>query len=151
AACIYSALRNPAHLGQGRRDGDPGMSTHATSIQASETCSWLGQSGRRYRFSVYDLDAPTLELDGVFVFAAPGNLFVPYRPLYTGTAESFAHDLPGSPELVAARALGATTLHLYYTNLTNPDRWRTWRDLVDRHLPPLNKRRAGFASPSEGA
>ena len=58
--------------------------THANSISVGETCSWLGQSGRRYRFSVYDLDAPTLELDGVFVFAAPGNLFVPYQPLFIG-------------------------------------------------------------------
>jgi hypothetical protein len=125
------------------------MATHANSISLGETCSWLGQSGRRYRFSVYDLDAPTLELDGVFVLAAPGNLFVPYHPLFIGTAENFALHLPSSAERLAARALGATTMHLYYTNLTNPDRWRVWRDLVDRYRPPLNKKRAGFASECE--
>jgi hypothetical protein len=113
------------------------MASHANSISVGETCSWLGQSGRRYRFSVYDLDAPTLELDGVFVFAAPGNLFVPFQPLFIGSAENFALHLPTSPE------------RLYYTNLTNPDRWRIWRDLIDRHRPPLNKKRAGFAVESE--
>jgi hypothetical protein len=102
--------------------------------------SWCGASGRRYRFSVYPLDAEFLALDGVYVLARPGDRQIAYQPLVIGHCADFAHELPGSATLAAARAAGATTLHLYYSNRTNPDRRAMTRDLVECHWPPLNAR-----------
>lgn len=98
-----------------------------------ETCTWRGVSGQRYRFSVYDTDTPTLSLDGVFILAVPGDLFVPYRPIIIGEAADFADHLPTAPERLRAMALGATSLHLYYCNRTHPDRLAVYRDLMARY------------------
>lgn len=97
-----------------------------------EACTWRGASGERYRFSVYDIDTPTLSLDGVFVLAAPGDLFVPFRPIFIGEAADFADHLPSCADRDRAIALGATTLHLYYSNRTHPDRFAVHRDLLAR-------------------
>jgi hypothetical protein len=98
-----------------------------------ESCTWRGASGQRYRFSVYDVDTPTLSLDGVFILAAPGDLFVPFRPIFIGEAADFADHLPKSVERRRAVELGATTLHLYYSNRTHPDRFRVFGDLMARY------------------
>lgn len=103
-----------------------------------EICTWQGISGRRYRFSVYTLGAPTLELDGVFILATEGGLFAAYRPILVGDCANFARDLMGSVPFRAAVTAGASTLHLYYSNLTNPDRRAMKRDLVERYRPRLN-------------
>lgn len=113
--------------------------------QIGETCTWRGYSGRSYRFNVYDVDAPTLELDGVYVLAAPGDLFAAYQPLYIGAAENFADHLPLCLARGAALALGATTLHVFYAMSSTLDRHSIQQDLVDRYRPTLNKVRAGFA------
>ena len=36
-------------------------------------------------------------------------------------------------------AAGASSLHLYYCNLTNPDRRALARDLIERYRPPVNR------------
>jgi hypothetical protein len=112
-----------------------------------EVCTWRGASGRRYRFSVYPLDTPALALDGVYVLAAEGDLFTPYRPLLIGACADFARDLPGSTALQRAATAGASSLHLYYCNLTNPDRRALERDLIERYWPPLN-REPGWLRPA---
>lgn len=103
-----------------------------------EICTWQGISGRRYRFSVYALGAPTLELDGVFILATEGGLFAAYRALLVGDCANLARDLMGSAPFRAAVAAGASSVHLYYSNLTNPDRRTMKRDLVERYRPRLN-------------
>jgi hypothetical protein len=105
-----------------------------------EIFTWRGASGQRYRFSVYALEtiAP-LALDGAFVLAGEGDLFVPYRPLLIGSCLNFARDLPGSDALERARAAGASSVHLYYGNLTHPDGRALARDLIARYRPPLNR------------
>jgi hypothetical protein len=102
-------------------------------------CTWRGTSGQRYRFSVYALDTPVLGLAGVYVLATEGDLFTPYRALLIDACGNFARDLPGSAILATARDAGATSLHLYYSNLTNPDPWAMKRDLVERYRPALNR------------
>jgi hypothetical protein len=104
-----------------------------------EIFTWRGASGRRYRFSVYGLDAPLLALDGVYVLAQAGDLFVPYRPLLIDACTDVARELPGSAAWYAALGAGASSLHLYYGNLTNPDRHRQARDLIERYRPRLNR------------
>jgi len=104
-----------------------------------EIYTWRGASGRRYRFSVYALGSSMLALDGAYVLATAGNLFAPYRPLLIGACDNFARDLPGSAALHSAVAAGASSLHLYYCNLTNPDSQALARDLIERYRPPHNR------------
>lgn len=114
-------------------------------LYLSETCTWRGHSGRRWRFSVFDLDSPTLDLSAIFVLAREGDLFAAYRPLYVGEADSLGLHLPRAPERSAAAALGATSLHILYVDRGNEQRLSIWRDMIAHYAPPLNRARAGFA------
>ncbi len=107
-------------------------------FQIGETCTWRGFSGRSYKFNVYDVDAPTLQRDGVYIFAAAGDLFTAYAPLYIGAADNFASQLPQCRARMAALALGATTLHIYYGNAGALDRNAVQQDLLERYRPALN-------------
>jgi hypothetical protein len=111
--------------------------------------SWRGASGRRYRFGVHPLDAEPLALDGVYVLACAGDRWRAYQPLVIGHCADLARELPGAAALAAALAAGATSLHLYYSNRTDPDRRATTRDLVERHWPPLNARPRRYGAPAD--
>lgn len=121
------------------------MKAQDETVWFGETCTWKGRSSRPHRFYVYDLDAPTLELDGVFILAAPGDLFTAFYPLFIGRSVNISQHLVDCPELPAAAALGATTLHLWYARPGAPSAHDVWADLLGRHAPPLNHARAGFA------
>lgn len=98
---------------------------------------WEGESGRRYGYWVYSIEATFRKIAGNFIFAkqdGPGQ----WTPLYVGETQNFDKGF-GDPEGVAcARRHGATHVHVHFSSPSESTRSAECRDIIARWGPICN-------------
>jgi len=99
---------------------------------------WNGQSGRLYEFHVFPIDHNSWpKVGGIYIFAAPAGLLIPYAAIYVGQTVNFADRLGSHEKLSLAQSMRANTIHAMIVNDSG------LRNMIEEELirslkPPLN-------------
>ena len=97
----------------------------------SNTVFWLG-----HEFTVLEHSANWNKVAGIYIFAGQ-NPKGQWYPLYIGQTYSFASRIPGHPEWLPAKRLGATHVHAWVEH-QQMNRAALEADLIRDFQPPLN-------------
>jgi hypothetical protein len=105
---------------------------------SSANVNWAGQSGKRYQFQVYPLNASFQPLPGVYIYAgrAEGGSWV---PIYIAQTRDLHQRLEGRVQIKDAVANGATCLHAHYCSSGQAARCSEEHDLILRWHPVCNE------------
>jgi hypothetical protein len=112
--------------------------SHPLPQQAhSSSWNWPGQSGKKYQFEVFPLDAAFRPLPGIYIYArelADGD----WAPIYISQTRDLHQRLEGQVSLRDAVANGATHLHAHYSSAGQGARCTEEQDLIHRWRPLCN-------------
>lgn len=100
---------------------------------------WPGQSGKKYEFQIYPLNASLKALPGVYIYARQ-LLDGDWDPVYIAQTRDLHQRLEGHVKMDDAVANGATHLHAHYCNAGQAARCTEEHDLVQRWQPICNDR-----------
>ena len=116
------------HLFGRHPDADPAAATFY---------DWPGQSGAKYRYDIYPLDAAFKPLPGVYIYAKllPDGDWI---PVYISQTRDLHQRLEGHVRLSDAVANGATHLHAHYATDGQGARHTEENDLIHRWQPVCN-------------
>jgi len=114
------------------------FSRHASPHhEQTSSYSWPGQSGKKYQFQIYPLDAVLRPLPGVYIYArelSDGD----WSAVYISQSRDLHQRLEGHVTLQDAIANGATHLHAHYCNAGQGARCTEEQDLIHRWRPLCN-------------
>jgi len=99
--------------------------------------TWAGQSGKKYQYEIYPLDAAFRPLPGVYIYAkqlADGD----WIPIYIAQTRDLHQRLEGHVRLEDAMANSATHLHAHYCEAGQGARCTEEQDLIHRWQPVCN-------------
>ena len=114
---------------------------HPESVPSS-SCSWPGQSGKKYQFEIYSFDTAFRPLPGVYIYAGQSE-DGSWVPIYIAQTRDLHQRLEGHVTLQNAIADGATHLHAHYCNAGQGARCSEEKDLIGRWHPVCNDVFAG--------
>lgn len=102
------------------------------------SCNWPGESGARYPYEVYPLDAEFRPLPGNYIYArqAENGSWI---PVYIAQTRDLHQRLEGHIRASDAIANGATHLHAHYCAAGQAARCTEERDLIKRWQPVCNE------------
>jgi len=102
------------------------------------TCSWVGASGRSYKYRVYTLGTNFIAKPGNYVFAktnAAGN----WVPIYIGESGDLSERFDNHHAMPCIRRNGATHVHVHASSSNRQERLNEETDLRRNYNPPCNK------------
>jgi len=105
---------------------------------ASDLVNWIGQSGKRYPYTVYALDTTFQMSPGNFIYArqAEDGSWV---PIYIAQTRNLGQRLEGHVTMQDAMQNGATHIHAHYDTAGQAVRCNEERDLLLRWKPVCNE------------
>ena len=105
---------------------------------ASDLVNWIGQSGKRYSYTVYALDTTFQMSPGNFIYArqAEDGSWV---PIYIAQTRNLGQRLEGQVTMQDAMQNGATHIHAHYDTAGQAVRCNEERDLLLRWKPVCNE------------
>lgn len=103
----------------------------------AETCTWYGDSGKGYTYTVYDMDANWNDVAGNYIYAGKQNNG--WKAAYIGQTQSLKDRLPNHNEEACAKRNGATHIHAHTNSDGESARKAEEADLIKKHQPPCNQ------------
>lgn len=83
-----------------------------TIATQTQTVLWTGESGTKYKYWIYPIDASLKEAPGNYIFAketSPGK----WRPIYIGQTKNLNKRLENHEKEACAKRNGATHIHAH--------------------------------------
>jgi hypothetical protein len=110
---------------------------HAEDPARATSWAWGGQSGRKYQYDIYPLDASFKSLPGLYIYAKQledGD----WIPIYISQTRDLHQRLEGHVRMSDAMAAGATSLHAHYSDAGQGVRHTEEKDIIARWQPVCN-------------
>ena len=100
-------------------------------------CIWLGESGIKYEYTIYEIGGDSNDLPGNYIFTKETSP-QKWQAIYIGQTESFKERLPNHNELPCIQRNGGTHIHAH-TNSDEKSRLDEEKDLLANYTTPCNQ------------
>ncbi len=101
------------------------------------TCTWVGESGTKYTYSIYKIGTDFIDCPGNYIFAfesSPGK----WTGCYIGQTSSLKSRCENHEKEPCAVKRGATHIQVHRSSADEKIRKAEEADLIANYLPPCN-------------
>ena len=103
----------------------------------AETILWKGDSGKEYKYWLYDLDATHDAVPANYIFVKETKTNY-YAPIYIGETEDISERFDYHHKIDCIKRNGATHIHAHKSSSDKETRCEEESDLIQRWTPICN-------------
>ena len=106
-------------------------------MSGNHDIDWVGASGKRYRYQVFNVNQPFKAAAGNYIFCKL-NAYNVWVPIYVGQTEDLSERFENHHAMPCIKRNGATHIHVHLTTGGRQVRLDEETDLVRAHNPVCN-------------
>jgi hypothetical protein len=106
-------------------------------LNMTETINWPGESGKTYKYWIYEIDTSFDDVPANYVFAKetkPGT----FKPVYIGQTSDLSERFDNHHKTPCIRRAAATHIHAHKSSTSEASRKAEENDLIQKWLPSCN-------------